>query len=143
MNNEKRRKQDIELLSTYLDNALKPRQKSRLEARLSQNEELREQLEQLRRTKMLVGSLARIRAPHNFTLTPEMVKVRKPKKQPFFTYLRLASSLAAILLVVLFGVELFLGGGLTPKLQSAEPVMLTVQPGTRSRDDQSGGLPTQ
>jgi hypothetical protein len=123
MKNERRRKHDLELLSTYLDNALNPRQKSRLEARLSQDPELREHLEQLRFTKRLVGSLSRVHAPRNFTLTPEMVKVRKPKKQPFFTYLRLASSLAAILLVVLFGFELFLGGELMVKMQSSEPAM--------------------
>ena len=111
MNNERRRRHDLEKLSTYLDNALSLREKNRLEARLAKEPDLRERLEQLRRTKLLVGGLPRLRAPRNFTLTREMVTVRKPKKQPLFSYLRLASSLAAVLLVVLFGVEIFLGGG--------------------------------
>lgn len=123
MNNERRRRNDLKQLSTYLDNALKPRKKNRLEARLAQDRELRERLEQLRRTKLLVGRLPRLRAPRNFTLTPEMVSVRKPKKQPFFSYIRLASSLAAILLVVLFGVEFFLGGGFMARQDSTEPLM--------------------
>lgn len=123
MNNERRRRRDFEQLSTYLDNALNPREKNRLEARLAQEKDLRERLEQLRRTKQLVGGLPRLHAPRNFTLTPEMVTVRKPKKQPFFGYLRFASSLAAILLVVLFGVELFLGGGFLASQKTSAPLM--------------------
>ncbi len=123
MNNERRRRHDLEKLSTYLDNALSLREKNRLEARLAKEPDLRERLEQLRRTKLLVGGLPRLRAPRNFTLTPEMVTVRKPKKQPLFSYLRLASSLAAVLLVVLFGVEIFLGGGFMAMQESAPPLM--------------------
>jgi hypothetical protein len=123
MNNERRRRRDLEQLSTYLDNALSLREKNRLEARLAQEKDLRERLEQLRRTKQMVGGLPRLHAPRNFTLTPEMVTVRKPGKQPFFSYLRFASSLAAILLVVLFGVEFFLGGGLLASKETAAPLM--------------------
>ena len=116
--------QDINQLSAYLDDALTPAQKQKLEARLAVDPQLREQLEQLRRTKIILGSLPRLRAPHRYTLTPEMVKVRKPKRQPLFTTLRLATSLAAILLVVLVGVELILGGSFLRQPLTAEAPMM-------------------
>lgn len=145
MNNERRRTHDLELLSTYLDSALNAEEKQHLEARLSREPQLQAQLENLRKTKAMVGHLTRLHAPRNFTLTPDMVKVRQAKKQPFFGTLKLASSLAAILWVALFGVQLFMGGNLPflanmqsePVLEAArtsedeapEPLILWAQPG--------------
>jgi hypothetical protein len=134
MNNERRRTHDLELLSTYLDSALNAEEKQHLEARLSREPQLQVQLENLRKTKVMVGHLTRLHAPRNFTLTPEMVKVRRVKKQPLFTTLKLASSFAAILLVALFGVQLFIGRNLPflPNMQS-EPV----QEAARISDDEA------
>jgi hypothetical protein len=111
MNDERRWTQDLELLSAYLDNALNHKEKKYLEARLEKETDLRERLENLRKIKIMVGQLSRLKAPRSFTLTPAMVTLRTPRKRPLFTFLKLASSLAAVLLVVLFGVELLLGGG--------------------------------
>lgn len=119
MNNERNRTRDVELLSAYLDHALSEKQTRQIDARLVNEPGLREQLESLRQTKLLISQLPHLHAPRNFTLTPDMVKVRQPKKQPFFGSLRLATSLAALLLVVLFGVELLLGGSITPLTQMA------------------------
>lgn len=124
MKNERRTTPELNTLSAYLDNALSAQDKAEFEQRLKREPALREQYENLRRTKIILGSLPRIQAPRNFTLTPEMVKVRRKKRQPLFTALRLASSLAAILLVVLFGVELIIGGNFQDSsLTASEPMM--------------------
>ena len=124
MNSKRRRIQELNRLSAYLDNALSPRETRKFEARLAANPELKEKLDNLRRTKIALGHLTRLRAPHNFTLTPDMVSVRKPSRQPLQTTLRLASALAAILLVVVFSAEFFLGE-IRPSLmlEAEAPVM--------------------
>ena len=128
MNNERRRINELNTLSAYLDNALNKKESEKLESRLKQEPELREKLDNLKQTKFLLSRLDRIGAPRNYTLTPDMVKVRGQKSKPFFTTLRLASSFAAILLVVLFGVQLALQGGiLPPRMQSDAPMMEAAQ----------------
>lgn len=124
MNNERRRIKDINILSAYQDNALKAKEVEKLEARLKREPGLREVLEDLRRTKLVISRLERVRAPRNYTLTPDMVKIRTQKRNPLFTTLRLASSFAAILLVALFGVQYLLQGGFQQAtLQSEAPMM--------------------
>jgi len=124
MKNERTRTRELELLSAYLDGELHLDQRQALEARLKAEPDLRERQESLRRVKLTVGYLPRVRAPHNFTLTPEMVTVRSQKKQPFVASLRLATALAAIMLVVLFSVEfLFTSGPLARTRMGAEPLM--------------------
>lgn len=124
MKNERRRINELNMLSAYLDNALKEKETQHLESRLEKEPELRERLENLKRTKLLLSRLDRVRAPRNYTLTPEMVKVRGKKNKTLFTTLRLASSFAAILLVVLFGVQLILQGGLLPPRMTSDAPML-------------------
>jgi hypothetical protein len=123
MSNERHRTRDLEQLSAYLDHALRDRQIRQLESRLQREPALREQLENLRQTKLLMSQLPRMRAPRNFTLTPDMVKVRQPQKRPMFFSLKLATSLAAIFLVALFGVEFFLGGNLAEQTHMASEPM--------------------
>lgn len=103
----------LEQLSAFLDGQLKETEKQQIEKRLAQETKLKEIYEGLRKTKLLLSRLPRLRAPRSFTLTPEMVTVRAPRrKSPFYTSLRWATSIAATLLVVLFGVEYILGGSL-------------------------------
>lgn len=72
---------DLEILSAYLDNQLGSREVKRLEARLEQNDGLRATLEDLRRTRFMLRSLPKVRAPRNFTLSPRMVgEIRRPKR---------------------------------------------------------------
>jgi hypothetical protein len=124
MKNERTRTRELELLSAYLDGELQPDLHQTLAARLGAEPDLREWLENLRKVKLMVGYLPRLRAPHNFTLTPEMVIVRSQKKQPFIASLRLATALAAIMLVVLFSVEfLVTSGPLARTRMGAESVM--------------------
>ena len=104
MSTRHKRTQDLNILSAYLDHTLRETEKKHLETRLAQEPELRERLENLRRTKQMIGFLPRLKAPRNFTLTPEMVTVRKPR-QPLFVTLRFATAVATFLLVALFGFE--------------------------------------
>ena len=105
---ERQRAREREILSAYLDGALHPRDHQDLVARLQHEPELQERLEQLRRIKLTVGYLPRLQAPRHYTLTPEMVTLQKRRKSPILQPLRLASALAAILLVVLLGAETLL-----------------------------------
>ena len=69
---------DAELLSAYIDDALDAEQRSSLEARLAQDADLRRELRSLQQTVALVRSLEDVRAPRDFTLTPEMVGLGDP-----------------------------------------------------------------
>ena len=124
MNNMRRGIKDLNMLSAYLDNALSAKDVEKLELRIKQNPELREKLENLRRTKLLISRLDRVHAPRNYTLKPDMVKVRQRKKQSLFVTLRLTTSISAILLVSLFGVQLLFQGLLEPtRILSEAPMM--------------------
>ena len=128
MKNERQRINELNMLSAYLDNALEAKEIEKLETRLEKESELREKLKNLKQTKILLSRLDRVPAPRNYTLTPDMVKVKGRKNQPLFTTLRLASSFAAILLVALFGVQLLLRGGLRPTgMQSDAPMFEAAQ----------------
>jgi anti-sigma factor RsiW len=101
-----------EALSAYLDGELSTRERARLEVALESNAELRAAIEELRRTRMVLRSQPPIRAPRNFTLSPQMAGIR-PKKGPtieLFPVLRLTSVLATLLFVFVVLGDLFLGG---------------------------------
>ena len=127
MRRERGNSRDLNTLSAYLDDTLKENQRERLLFRLEREPELRQWLNNLRQTKALLKRLPRLRAPHNFTLSQEMATVRSQKKQPVFNSLRLASSLAAVLMVVLLGVEfLFVEGRLSARTSFEAPMMEAV-----------------
>ena len=63
---------DRQALSAYLDGQLAPRQRRRLEERLQQEPALQDALDGLRHTRSILRSQPKLRAPRNFTLTPEM-----------------------------------------------------------------------
>lgn len=98
-----------ETLSAYLDNALNPRERQRLETQLQTRPDLRAALNDLRHTRQLLRQTPVLRAPRNFTLTPEMAGLRTqpPRLYPVF---RLAFTLASILFVLVVGGEVFLRG---------------------------------
>jgi len=98
-----------EALSAYLDNELALKERARLEARLKDDQDLRMALGELRRTRAVLRSQPRMRAPRNFTLTPEMAGIRAQshpagRAYPFF---RLASALATIALVLVLVGDFF------------------------------------
>ncbi|MCX7855509.1 MAG: zf-HC2 domain-containing protein [Anaerolineae bacterium] len=99
-----------EWLSAYIDGALSPRERARLEARLAQDPDLRARLESLQRTVALVRGLPSVSAPRNFLLTPAMVRqpaptVRQPapavrRLAPALTFATAVSGLLCVLLLV-------------------------------------------
>jgi anti-sigma factor RsiW len=101
---------DWEILSAYLDRQLKPKEVASLEARLSANPDLSAALGELQRTRDALRSLPRMRAPRNFTLTPQMVGQRSalgrllaPRSRPaarLAPVFGFASALATFLLVL-------------------------------------------
>jgi anti-sigma factor RsiW len=106
--------QDYEILSTYLDGELASAEARQLDARLMVDVELMAALRDLRRTRQVLRSLPTVRAPRNFTLTPEMAGIRRPDRSwlQWFSTLRFSSALAGLLLLlVLMGDFLT---GLTP-----------------------------
>jgi hypothetical protein len=124
---------DWEALSAYLDNQLKPKDRVRLESRLEQSPELRSALEELRRTRAVLRSQRRLRAPRNFTLTPEMAGVRlgfRPGARPIsssYPVLRLASVLATIFFIFItigdLAVRMAAPAPMTVAVSQDQPVM--------------------
>lgn len=94
---------DLELLSIYLDGQMNQAEQARLEARLQKDPDLQTAYEQLHRTRLVLRSLPRMRAPRNYTLSPSQVPSRTvmPRSYPV---LRLVTALASFLLIfALFG----------------------------------------
>ncbi len=73
---------EYELLSAYLDDMLTVAERTALEARLAGDDALRAELEALRNTVSLIKALPVLKAPRNFTLTPEMVKSKTEPSTP-------------------------------------------------------------
>ncbi len=112
---------DLESLSAYLDGQLPAGEQRRLESRLAQEPALRASLEEMRRTRLLLRSLPRARAPRNFTLKPNMIPARP---RPVFSFAALSwsalSALAALILAVIFISDFI--GAFSP---STQPVAMT------------------
>ncbi len=66
-------------LSAYLDGELSVREADKLEGRLSAEPGLQAALEDLRDTKQILSRTPRIRVPHNFTLTPQQVGLKRAR----------------------------------------------------------------
>lgn len=102
--------EDYELLSAYIDEMLTDGERSALEARLQTEKNLRDELNALQDTVALVKGLPRLKAPRNFTLTPEMLGMTAPaprRKVIAFPMMALASAAASFLLIALGMILLF------------------------------------
>ncbi len=97
---------DVELLSAYLDGQLSPSESSRLEARLSTDQDLKAVLDDLRGTRTLLRKLPKRRAPRNFLITPKMAGIRPPVPRAYPAF-RFATAVAALLFVVAVGLNAF------------------------------------
>ncbi len=95
--------QDWETLSAYLDGQLAETQKRQIQDLMTLRPELKQGLEELRRTRAVLRAAPRRRAPRNFTLSAEMAHKARPRFRwgwtPSFSF---ASGLAAVLLVLSF-----------------------------------------
>jgi len=98
---------DWELISSYLDDELTPREKVRVEERLNTRSEYREALEGLQRTKAILHKAPVHKVPRNFTLTAAMVP---PLKAPRWTFtMQWSSAVAALVAVFMFAYQLVPG----------------------------------
>src|SRR5688572_8345264 len=93
-----------ELLSGYIDGTLNNAERAALETRLAQDADLRRELAALQQTVMLVKNLPTLKAPRNFTITPQMVKRRQPR---ILSLLPVLSAAAAMVVLILAGTILF------------------------------------
>lgn len=90
------------LLSAYIDGELNDNDFRQVEARLRTDENLRTGLESLRLTRAVLRSQPALRAPRNFTLTPQMAGAsRRMSPAPVFPIMRLASVLATFFLILI------------------------------------------
>ncbi len=106
--NSKISSRDWEALSAYLDDALPPREQARLETRLGEEPALQEALASLERTRSTLRAAPRLRAPRNFTLTPEMVAPRPSLWDWLRPTMQWSSAVAALLLVLVVAGRAFL-----------------------------------
>lgn len=89
-----------ERLNAYLDNALSPQERERLEQEMSQDASLRRAVEQLRQIKLAVRQMPRVAVPRNFTLSPAQVSQPiRPARLVWQPALSLATVVAAVFLV--------------------------------------------
>lgn len=136
---------DFEQLSAYMDGQLAPVEQHRLEERLRARPDLQEALDDLRRTRALLRSAPRRRAPRNFTLTPEMVgaqAVRRRKGGFFnnlFPTLSFASAMAALLLVATLVFQMV--PGLTPPTATVAEAPAGAADARMTKDGQEAGAP--
>jgi hypothetical protein len=106
---------DFELLSAYLDQELNPKEQAHVEARLHSDPQLRTILGELHQNRAALRSLPRLRAPRNFTLTPEIAGI-KPNKRTYPVFGLVSAISSLVLILVLVGDFLI------------NPAMTTVQP---------------
>jgi hypothetical protein len=93
---------DYELISAFLDNQLGSRDRTQFEARLKIDPELRKELHEISKTRLLVRNLPNLRAPRNYYINANAVRARPTLR--FAPALGIVSAIASILLaLVIFG----------------------------------------
>jgi len=125
---------DWQALSAYLDHQLNSKDQARLEQRLATDADLKDALDDLHRIRSLLRSQPILRAPRNFTLTPQMAGL--PRRTPAYPALRLVAALASVMLVVLIVGDL-LGQSATPAAAPALMEMREVLESAPGSADQS------
>ena len=114
-----------ETLSAYLDGQLSANDRIRLERLLTERPEMRVALKDLRRTRDFLRSQPSLRAPRNFTLSPQLAGIRIKERRSSFAFpvLSAVSALASILLVLVFvGDMLITGAGPSQNFVAQAPV---------------------
>jgi hypothetical protein len=114
---------DIDV-SAYVDGELDPAALAAFETALDQDRVLQQKVKEMREVVALVKAIPLREPPRNYLLTPSMVAEQKPRqvqRRPMpLLFMRLATSLAAIVFVVT--------AGLTYMRHGISPVMLTQAP---------------
>jgi hypothetical protein len=114
-----------EALSAYLDGQLSTNDRIRLEELLTERPEMCIALKDLRRTRDFLRNQPSLRAPRNFTLSPQLAGIRIKERGSSFAFpvLSAVSALASILLVLVFvGDMLITGAGPSQVLVAQAPI---------------------
>ncbi len=137
---------DWEALSAYIDGELSPHDRARLEKRIRASAGLRAALDDLWRTRLLMRNQPRLRAPRNFTLTPEMAGLRpkfESRAMNLFPVFRLTAAVASVLFVLVLLGDLLVAapqqGAYLPI--AAERVAQTVEVESIPEVDEAAGEP--
>jgi hypothetical protein len=125
---------DYELISAYLDNQLSSKDRALLEARLKTDSELRMELQEIGKTRLLVRRLPKLRAPHNYFVKADAIRVRPTLRlAPVFG---IVSALASVLLaLVIFGSTFFSSSpqvAMAPAASNTNPPLAAQQEVQRS-----------
>lgn len=117
-----------DLLSAYIDGMASREERARVEVHLADCQVCSQNLLAQRQVVALLHDLPRIPLPRAFTLSEEQVGIRQTRARlPWIvTYLRAATVMAAIMLVVLAGGEFLL---LSSSPQSAQPGSVALRSG--------------
>ena len=102
-------------LSSYLDGEMNSREIKKIEDRLTKEPLLQLALEELHRTKLTLQQAPKLKVPHNFILTPDMVGL-KTRPRPVRRY-RLASALMTFMLIGVLVLDFgrtFVSGSMAP-----------------------------
>jgi hypothetical protein len=93
---------DYELISAYLDNQLSGKERQYLENRLKAIPELRKELHELSKTRLMLRNSPKLRAPHNYFINPKTatVPIKLPRAARLAPTMGIVSALATILLVL-------------------------------------------
>jgi hypothetical protein len=100
-----------EMLSAYLDGELSSEEQARVEKHLAQCADCAQNLHTLRQTVALLGQLSPVAVPRSFAIRPQVA--RRPgffQTRRAYVYLRAATALATVLLVVVLAGDVFLTG---------------------------------
>jgi len=111
MKNNKKQIKEFENLSAFLDDQLQPEEKAQLQARLSTDAELRQQLKDLDQTRRVLRSTPQIRRPRSFALTPEMVKQQRFTLNAM-RFSRFVGVAATVLFAFVFASQMFFSRGM-------------------------------
>ncbi|HZU86297.1 MAG TPA: zf-HC2 domain-containing protein [Anaerolineaceae bacterium] len=113
---------DYILISAYLDGELSTAQKADVEKHLQINSNFKHAIEEMAYTKRVLAALPRVRAPRNFTLTPDRVK-KTAKIQRFQPAWGMVSAFSTLILLVIFASSRL--APLASPMRAAAPVMAT------------------
>ena len=113
---------DYLLISAYLDGESSVAQKADVEKRLQTNLEFKHAIDELAYTKRVLAAMPRVRAPRNFTLTPDRVKktAKIPRFQPVWG---MVSAFSTLILLVIFASTRLLP--VASPMRAAAPAMAT------------------
>jgi hypothetical protein len=125
---------DLKSLSLFLDDQLSTTERQRLEHRLQEEQTLKRALDEMRQTRLLLRSVPRLRAPHSFTLTQQMLGIKERK--PLFPVMGFVAALASFLFVLVLAGDLLGASASLTKQVAMQPVLEAAIP-TQAMADES------